>query len=712
MNTRVLSHLALALSLTTPTWGQEPVKPTFGHSMQGEVFDEGPRQKASLLKGIPKVYFPTSTKNKQAQKFFEQGVAQLHAYWYFEAERSFRQAAALDPSFAMAYWGMARSNVNNRTRAKAFAEKAVAKRGQANAREQGYIDAIQLFAQSKTDSYIASLRKLVQDYPLDTEARAFLAHELQERAFTKAKQEEVDQLARDVLAENPMHPIHHYRIHLWDQPRNENALDSAHLCGLSMPASAHMWHMEGHIYTQLQRYADAADSQERSARTDHAHMARVRILPDQIFNYAHNNQWLVESFEFTGRASAAMTVATALVSNPRHPSYNTVGGYSGSANQGIPRLLETLERYELWEDALILARVGYIESVPSRADQERNRLRLLGTAAYAQGKRSEGFRYLEELKALAEKQKNRAEFDKAIAAIACYAALGSNELAEARTQLSAAGLPKEREALLRLRLGETDQAVRLAQEAVTARPNQVLPQAALVRALHAAGKAEETKAALKKLQSLAFSAELDTPLLAAITPIAQAQGLPADWRGTPPPDPQALSRPPISSLGPLVWEPPTAPRLSGRDAQGRKVSLEDFKGKNVLVLFFLGSACERCMEQLTAFASKHKEFSQAGIELLAVSTDPMERVKALCGQPGAAQKYPFPILADPNLKQFQSWLAYDDFEKMALHGTFLVDGTGKIRWMDTGALPFTKADFVLTEAQRLLTLGSESRRLR
>ena len=706
MNLRVLSQLALVLSLTAPAWAQEPVKPTFGHSMQGEVFDEGPRQKAVLMKGIPRIDFPTSTKNKQAQKFFEQGVAQLHAYWYFESERSFRQAAALDPSFTMAYWGMARANANNRTRAKAFAEKAKARRAQANPREQGYIDAIQLFAQNKPDDYISALRKLVDDYPLDTEARAFLAHELQERSFSPQKQAEVDKLTREVLADNPMHPIHHYRIHLWDQPRNENALDAAHLCGLSMPASAHMWHMEGHIYTQLKRYADAAESQERSARTDHAHMARVHIVPDQIFNYAHNNQWLVESYEFVGRVSDAMTVATGLVANPRHPSYNTAGS-SGSANQGIPRLLETLERYELWEDALILAQVGYVESVSGKADQERNRLRLLGSAAYARGKRSEGMRYAEELRALAEKQKDRKEFDKALATLACYAALGKNDVAEARTQLDASGLPKEREALLRLRLGDTEKAVSLAREAVTTRPNQVLPQAALVRALHAAGKAEDAKIELTKLRALAFEADLDTPLLAAITPIAQAYGLPLNWRGAPPPDPQAVSRPAISSLGPLVWGPPDAPRLSGRDAQGRKVSLEDYKGKNVLVLFFLGSACERCMEQLTAFAGKQTEFAKAGIEIMAVSTDPLEQVKEFCSRPGAAEKYPFPILADPSLKQFQNWLAYDDFEKMALHGTFLVDGNGKIRWMDTGALPFTKADFVLNEAQRLLKLGTE-----
>ena len=70
-----------------------------------------------------------------------QGVSQLHGFWYFEAERSFRQVAAIDPDCAMAYWGMAMANVNNKKRATEFIGKAVTKRANADAREQMWIDA-------------------------------------------------------------------------------------------------------------------------------------------------------------------------------------------------------------------------------------------------------------------------------------------------------------------------------------------------------------------------------------------------------------------------------------------------------------------------------------------------------------------------------------------------------------------------------------------
>lgn len=65
-----------------------------GHSFHGEVFNEGPRQAAYLMPGLGNVDFPISTSNELAQRFMNQGVAQLHGFWYYEAERSFRQACS------------------------------------------------------------------------------------------------------------------------------------------------------------------------------------------------------------------------------------------------------------------------------------------------------------------------------------------------------------------------------------------------------------------------------------------------------------------------------------------------------------------------------------------------------------------------------------------------------------------------------------------
>ena len=106
-----------------------------GHSFHGEAFNEGPRQKAYLMDGMGDVTFPISSDNVLAQKFFNQGICQLHGFWYFEAERSFRQVAMLDPECAMAYWGMAMANFENDERAIDFIEEASNRTDQITDRE-------------------------------------------------------------------------------------------------------------------------------------------------------------------------------------------------------------------------------------------------------------------------------------------------------------------------------------------------------------------------------------------------------------------------------------------------------------------------------------------------------------------------------------------------------------------------------------------------
>ncbi|MEX0793851.1 MAG: hypothetical protein WD045_11995, partial [Pirellulaceae bacterium] len=110
-----------------------------GHSLHGESFNTGPRQQAYLMGGTGAVDFPVGSEVPQVQAFFNQGIGQLHGFWFLEAERSFRQAAALDPECAIAYWGMAMANEGNPERAKEFITKAHDLRSHANKYEQKWI---------------------------------------------------------------------------------------------------------------------------------------------------------------------------------------------------------------------------------------------------------------------------------------------------------------------------------------------------------------------------------------------------------------------------------------------------------------------------------------------------------------------------------------------------------------------------------------------
>ena len=125
---RLLSTLPLLITCLT---AQEPetadtadTEIKEGHSHNGHAFNEGPRQAGPLMGNTGNVHLAISTSWDQGQAYFDQGLGQLHGFWYYEAERSFRAILAKDPNCAMAYWGLSQANYENEKRAKAFVEKA------------------------------------------------------------------------------------------------------------------------------------------------------------------------------------------------------------------------------------------------------------------------------------------------------------------------------------------------------------------------------------------------------------------------------------------------------------------------------------------------------------------------------------------------------------------------------------------------------------
>jgi hypothetical protein len=65
-----------------------------------------PQLPARLMQGMGETNMPVTATSEQAGRFFNQGVSQMHSFWFVESERSFLQAAALDPDMAMAYWNL------------------------------------------------------------------------------------------------------------------------------------------------------------------------------------------------------------------------------------------------------------------------------------------------------------------------------------------------------------------------------------------------------------------------------------------------------------------------------------------------------------------------------------------------------------------------------------------------------------------------------
>ena len=155
-----------------------------------------------------------------------------------------------------------------------------------------------------------------------------------------------------------------------------------------------------------------------------------------------------------------------------------------------------------------------------------------------------------------------------------------------------------------------------------------------------------------------------------------------------------------STLGPLAWSPYKAESISGTDTTGKTWNLAEHKGKNVLVLFFLGGKCAHCMQQLADFGKEDSALKGLNTEVVAISTDDPAAAKTL-KENKEGVKFPMPMLADPGNEIFKRYHAYDDFEGVPMHGTFLIDAEGKVRFQRISAEPFLDVEFVKSEAARV-----------
>ena len=137
----LFASLAVApLAAQGPLGGQTPAdRHKSGHSKLGEAFDEGPRERPAKIEGIGRTSFPITTSKPEVQEWFDQGHTLLHSFWFFEAERSFRWAAKLDPDAPMPYWGLARTASGDRARA--FLREASSRKSRGTPRERDYIEA-------------------------------------------------------------------------------------------------------------------------------------------------------------------------------------------------------------------------------------------------------------------------------------------------------------------------------------------------------------------------------------------------------------------------------------------------------------------------------------------------------------------------------------------------------------------------------------------
>jgi tetratricopeptide (TPR) repeat protein len=241
------------------------------------------------------VHKKVSTTNIEAQKYFDQGLTLLYAYNSWDAARSFKRASELDPSLAIAWWGVSaatfpRSGASDHAEKmkEAMAAIGLAKALEAPPSERVYVDA---FARRFSDAekpdrkaldadYAVAMKKIYEDSPNDPDA-AILYHwsrvpeenlgGWKKRANPSKGALEGERILEDAMKKHPGHlGLNHEYIHQVESSLNpERALRSADLLRsfkLSEPELGHLVHMPAHIYVRVGDFQKAAESNLETAR--------------------------------------------------------------------------------------------------------------------------------------------------------------------------------------------------------------------------------------------------------------------------------------------------------------------------------------------------------------------------------------------------------------------------------------------------------------
>lgn len=146
--------------------------------------------------------------------------------------------------------------------------------------------------------------------------------------------------------------------------------------------------------------------------------------------------------------------------------------------------------------------------------------------------------------------------------------------------------------------------------------------------------------------------------------------------------------------------PQKAPAWRLSDAQGTMHELRDFAGKRVVLVFFRGMSCLHCVEQLRMLAGRGKSLREAGVVVVAISSNAWAAGDA---NPDKDSDFPFLVLADGAQEVFKQ---YGCYTRGPMHGVFAIDGQGQIRWRNVSETPFSNIDRIL-EVSAQLDLSSK-----
>jgi len=124
-----------------------------------------------------------------------------------------------------------------------------------------------------------------------------------------------------------------------------------------------------------------------------------------------------------------------------------------------------------------------------------------------------------------------------------------------------------------------------------------------------------------------------------------------------------------------------APAFKLKNQDGKTVSLNDLKGKKVVLYFYPKDDTPGCTKEASSFRDEFPKFGGLNAVILGVSPDSAESHKKFI----AKYKLPFDLLSDENkevLEKYEVWKEKNNYGKIYMgveRTTYIIDENGMIK---------------------------------
>jgi tetratricopeptide (TPR) repeat protein len=291
----------------------------------------------TIRNGVGSAHDAVATASKDAQAFYDQGLAYLHSYVWIEAARSFNQALRVDPKLALAHLGLtvAYVELNAAPAAHAALERAKALASTDHDRRHVAARALQMAAEeapgdaARLTAYRASLDQALLKFSQDEE---FWLQRGEAESPDPAERGQGSvagsvRFYEKALALSPGHfAAHHYLTHAYENSgRVQDALTQGATYAKMAPAVPHARHMDGHNLRRAGRIDEAIAEFAAADALETAYFAAEQIPVEYDWHYQHNLDLLATSYQYIGqmrKAEALFTRAFAIPSSLLVQEYN------------------------------------------------------------------------------------------------------------------------------------------------------------------------------------------------------------------------------------------------------------------------------------------------------------------------------------------------------------------------------------------------------